>query len=115
MSERETGSALWAPEACTLPTAQQPLRVAEFDDLFAQALREVHRPDATSLRLALGGGQATEARVRDLTTRESACCAFFDFRVTRRDTDVVLEVRVPPAHVDVLEALAVRAAAARAS
>jgi hypothetical protein len=24
----------WAPDACTLPTAERPLRVAEFDDLF---------------------------------------------------------------------------------
>lgn len=23
----------WAPQACTLPTAERPLRVAEFDDL----------------------------------------------------------------------------------
>ncbi|HEX4811142.1 MAG TPA: hypothetical protein VFV66_00105 [Nonomuraea sp.] len=25
----------WAPSACTLPTAEQPPRVAEFDALFA--------------------------------------------------------------------------------
>jgi hypothetical protein len=28
----------WVPEACTLPTVDQPLRAAEFDDLFATAL-----------------------------------------------------------------------------
>ena len=40
-----------APEACTLPTAQQPLRVAEFDDLFANSVTWVDRPDATRLVL----------------------------------------------------------------
>jgi hypothetical protein len=34
----------WVPEACTLPTVEQPLRVAEFDDLFATALRGIARP-----------------------------------------------------------------------
>ena len=29
----------WAPDACTLPTSERPLRVAEFDDLFAYVLR----------------------------------------------------------------------------
>ena len=38
----------WAPvDACTLPTAEQPLRVAEWDGLFAESLRAVERPDAT--------------------------------------------------------------------
>src|SRR5947209_12417027 len=35
----------WVPVgACTLPTRKQPLRVAEFDALFAAALRSVERP-----------------------------------------------------------------------
>ena len=34
----------WVPIDCTLPTTQQPLRVAEFDTLFATALRRVSRP-----------------------------------------------------------------------
>ena len=29
----------WAPDACTLPTAERPLRVAEFDDLFTFVVR----------------------------------------------------------------------------
>jgi hypothetical protein len=29
----------WAPDACTLPTPERPLRVAEFDDLFSHVLR----------------------------------------------------------------------------
>ena len=37
----------WVPEACTLPTVEQPLRVAEFDELFATAVRPVERVDLT--------------------------------------------------------------------
>ena len=35
MTMQET-SVGWVPQACTLPTVQQPLRVAEFDGLFAR-------------------------------------------------------------------------------
>jgi hypothetical protein len=31
----------WVPDACTLPTEEVPLRVAEFDALFASTLRRV--------------------------------------------------------------------------
>ncbi|MEV6153769.1 hypothetical protein AB0L53_25835 [Nonomuraea sp. NPDC052129] len=31
----------WVPSECTLPTAEQPLRVAEFDALFAEVVRAV--------------------------------------------------------------------------
>ena len=87
----------WAPQACTLPTAQVPLRVAEFDDLFSQTLRHTERLDVTWLRLVLTGGDATEAAVRDLTAAESRCCSFFDFHIDRHGDQVVLEVRVPRA------------------
>lgn len=43
----------WAPEACTLPTAERPLRVAGFDELFATAVREVRREDQVRLVLDL--------------------------------------------------------------
>ncbi|NUO57978.1 MAG: hypothetical protein HOV71_01100 [Hamadaea sp.] len=44
----------WVPDACTLPTAEQPLRVAEFDALFAASLRHADRRTPTRLRLTLG-------------------------------------------------------------
>jgi hypothetical protein len=33
----------WTPDACTLPTADRPLRVAEFDELFAFVVRAERR------------------------------------------------------------------------
>jgi hypothetical protein len=100
----------WAPEACTLPTVDQPFRVAEFDDLFATAVRDVSRDGPTRLRLTLD--QAAEARARDLTARESACCSFFGFAFgPAADGLLTLTVTVLPAHAGVLDAFAARAAA----
>lgn len=100
----------WAPEACTLPTAEQPFRIAEFDNLFSNGLHGLERQSPTQLELTLDA--ATEATARDLTARETSCCSFFDFTfIPDSDRTVRLQVTVPPTHVDVLAALAARAAA----
>jgi hypothetical protein len=103
----------WTPDACTLPTAERPLRVAEFDTLFA-AVRSLERPDPTRLRLILADAPGRAELVRDLAARESACCSFFTFRLTAGDP-LRLDISVPPAHVAVLAALATRAAATTCS
>lgn len=103
----------WVPaDACTLPTAAQPLRLAEFDGLFAAALRDVERiaPD----RLLLSFDRAAEERVRDLLVRESTCCDFFAFEVTPADGELLVEVGVPAERLEILDDLAVRAAEQRA-
>jgi hypothetical protein len=104
-----TNDEVWAPEACTLPTAQRPLRLAEFDDLFVTALRGQQRLSPTRLRWRLD--PAIEEAARDLTDRERQCCSFFTFIVACAEGAVRLDVQVPDAHVDVLDALAGRAAA----
>jgi thioredoxin len=105
----------WAPvDACTLPTAEQPLREAEFEELFATALRAVERPAPTWLRLNLDAGTEVEARTRDLTARESSCCSFFDFQLTTANDALTLDVRVPEARAEVLDGLARQAETARA-
>jgi hypothetical protein len=105
----------WARvDACTLPTAERPVREAEFDALFAAALHSVERPAANWLRLNLDAGAGVETRARDLTARESSCCSFFDFRLTTTDGAPTLDVRVPEARIEVLDGLARRAEAARA-
>ena len=100
----------WVPETCTLPTVERPLRLAEFDELFATALRGQQRLTRTSLRWRLDPAAAETAR--DLTVRESACCSFFSFAFAPDGDDLQLDVQVPAAHVAVLDALADRAAAA---
>ncbi|GAB7191026.1 hypothetical protein NUM3379_17330 [Kineococcus sp. NUM-3379] len=55
------------PTACTLPTAEQPLRVAEFDKLFRQAAGDVQRPEPTRLvvEVAAVPGRAEQVAVLD--------------------------------------------------
>ena len=104
----------WVPAACTLPTAERPLRVSEFDALFTAALRDVTVLGPRSLRLTLTGGAGVAAVARDLAARETACCSFFVFTVSELHGDgdgVVMTVEVDAAHTDVLAALADRAAA----
>jgi hypothetical protein len=77
--------AAWVPvDACTLPTAEQPLRVAEFDALFAASLRTIEQPSATPARarLVLAGDEDLAARVQRLVDAETACCSFFTLAVT---------------------------------
>ena len=103
----------WAPDACTLPTAERPLRLAEFDQLFRDAVRGADRVSAQHLRLHLAGDAQIEQTARDLTARESSCCSFFAFALSRSGPDALtLDVRVPAAHVDVLDGLTDRAASA---
>jgi hypothetical protein len=105
----------WAPAECTLPTVERPLRVKEFDDLFATALRGLARPAPTVLLLRLDGSDRVEATTRDLVARETACCSLFDFTLTRTpDGMLELAVRVPAQRLRVLDELAARATAVTA-
>ncbi|SCG65169.1 hypothetical protein [Micromonospora inositola] len=104
----------WVPDACTLPTAERPLRLTEFDQFFAEAVRGIDRLSAQHLRLQLDGAEQVEDTARNLTARESSCCPFFAFDIARPGPDsLMLDVRVPAAHVDVLDALAERAMSVR--
>ncbi|WP_327359993.1 hypothetical protein [Streptomyces sp. NBC_01296] len=102
----------WVPQSCTLPTEERPLRVAEWDALFAERLTALSRPELLRLRLDLAGGPGVEERVRDLVERESGCCSFFTFTTTLGEDLVGLDISVDPAHEAVLDALAARTAAA---
>ena len=100
-----------APAECTLPTADRPLRVAEFDDLFATAVRSVTRESNVHATFELPAELAVAATAADLTARESQCCTFWLFTLTMAGGRVMLDVRVPPGKVAVLDALVVRAKA----
>ncbi|MFE9743124.1 hypothetical protein [Streptomyces sp. NPDC006477] len=101
----------WVPQSCTLPTEERPLRVAEWDALFAERLTSLSRPGPLRLRLDLTAGPGIEERVRDLVEREGGCCSFFSFTVTSGKDLIGLDIAVDPAHETVLDALAARTAA----
>ena len=94
--------------ACTLPTAERPVRLAEFDALFAKAVRAVERR-GTDVRMHLGGDPGLVDQVRDLTARETSCCSFFTFTIDGSDEKLSLDISVPPARQEILDALAARA------
>ena len=97
----------WVPDECTLPTAERPLRVAEFDDLLISAVR-VDRPQPA--RLDLTFPRAMEADARGLADRESQCCTFFTFGFTPDGADVVMHIDVPSTRTNVLDTIEARIA-----
>jgi hypothetical protein len=102
----------WIPESCTLPTAEQPLRAVEFDELFASALRGIARTAPTTVELQLDA--SADAPARALAEREAACCSFFTFTFSTDPAgQLLLEVTVPAAHVAVLDGLVSRAIASQ--
>ncbi|WP_405136183.1 hypothetical protein [Nocardia sp. NBC_01388] len=92
----------WVPDSCTLPTAEQPFRVAEFAAFFAESVQAATRTAPTGLELVLVGG--AEPVARDLTARESGCCSFFTFTFVESGPESVLRIDVPGAYVEVLDA-----------
>jgi len=92
----------WAPDACTLPTTERPLRVAEFDDLFTFVVH-AERRDPQRLELVLR--RIVEAPARDLARRESECCSFFTFEFENVGEDFLMRIGVPAEHVAVLDAI----------
>ncbi|GAA1561354.1 hypothetical protein GCM10009789_13260 [Kribbella sancticallisti] len=104
----------WVPSSCTLPTVEQPLRVAEFDQFFADSVQAIRRVDPTRLDLTLL--PTTEPQARDLATREVSCCSFFTFDFTpTTDTAgaaaLTMTITVPasPTYSAVLDAVEARA------
>jgi hypothetical protein len=102
-----TDSPTLSPQTCTLPRDERPVRQAEFDTLFAAALRAVDRVDARHLRLILD--PRFENIARDLTGRETECCSFFSFGFERFADELKLNIYVPASQAGVLDALARRA------
>lgn len=96
----------WAPDACTLPTSERPLRTAEFGDLFSWVLRS-QRVNETRLDLTLPAD--VESAARDLARRESECCSFFTFDFDAAGDAVAMRIEVPVAQTAVLDAIESRA------
>jgi hypothetical protein len=94
-----------APEACTLPTAERPLRVAEFDRLFATAAGAVERLGPQAARIMLPPRPELAAEAADLVVRETQCCSFFTFALTATGGRLHLDVSVPQSQTGVLDAV----------
>jgi hypothetical protein len=93
-----------APQACTLPTAERPLRVAEFDRLFARAVA-VERLGPQAARIVLRPSPETAAEAANLVVRETECCSFFTFSLTATGGLLHLDVMVPENQTPVLDSV----------
>jgi hypothetical protein len=100
----------WVSQSCTLPSVEQPMRVAEFGRLFSRSVLRFSRTSRTRLELVLSADALRDAR--GLARRESACCSFFGFEFDSAGADVVMRISVPDSHIDVLDALTERVKAA---
>lgn len=99
----------WVPAACTLPTAERPLRRAEFDDLFTEDVLSINQPSPLEVRFELRPDAEVAARAAGLAVRETGCCSFFTFGLTITDGTVSMTISTEPAHGAVLAALSARA------
>ena len=104
-------------DACTLPTAERPTRSAEWGSLFREVLA-TESIAAQWARLTFPQDPALETRIRDLASKETACCSFFAFELGE-DVDatgaqtITLDVSVPPSQSAVLDAFIAWADGAR--
>ena len=106
MTDAEPAGPEWAPADCSLPTAERPLRAAEFSGLFADAVTGRDRLEPGRLRLTLRRDRGVAARAAELATAETECCSFFTFALTIANDSLLLDVTVPPARAAILDALA---------
>lgn len=88
--------------ACTLDGAAVPGRVREWNDLLAYLTARDVLEDG--MRLELDDAVPIDELAR-LVRAEHSCCRFFAFAVTVDERGVALEVRAPPAGMDMVTAL----------
>ena len=93
------------PDACTLPTAERPLRIAEWDAFFATAVTGAGRSASQQATFRLRPDAAVAAQGADLVVRETQCCSFFTFGLIASGGGLELTVTVPPAQTPVLDAI----------
>jgi hypothetical protein len=112
MNDIDHAALALAPAACTLPTTDRPLRLAEWDGLFTDAATRVRRTERLRATIELRPDSRLAARAADLSVRETQCCSFFTFAVTASGGAVGLDIAVSAEHAEVLDALARRAESA---
>ena len=85
------------PIVCDMSGAPDTLaeRLAEYRDLFADALVGRERIDEDAIQFRFRARPGLLDRVNDLAAREKACCAFFDFVISEHGDEIWWDARVP--------------------
>ena len=68
----------WVPQSCTLPTEERPLRVAEWDALFAERLTACASPALLGSRPLAAIDELRALPLLQLETRPTAWAAWFE-------------------------------------
>jgi hypothetical protein len=90
--------------ACTLPTAERPVRLGAWRSLLGTALSATSA-DSLTAEFHWPADAETAAAAADVATREVACCGFFRFGMEITDDSVVLRATVPTGHEPVVTGL----------
>jgi hypothetical protein len=98
-----------APEACTLPVAERPDRIEEWDALFRGHVLSVNRTSETQTTMQLEPVPWVAAETAHLALREAGCCSFFEFTIRAAGNRLRLTIEVPQRYADVLAGLSDRA------
>ncbi len=77
--------------ACSLQPAELGERRAVWERLAERALRET-RCTTGGVQLVFAGSEETQRELEELTRLEAECCAYAEWRVTRRAGDILLDV-----------------------
>jgi len=91
------------PVACTLPGADQPGRLDEWNELLGLTLGRASV--AGGVRLWFPPDPHVAGRLGDLAVREQACCSFFTFTLHLTPDAVTLDVHAPEDALQVLSGL----------
>ncbi len=102
-----------ADRSCTLDAAGLQARTAEFGDFFATEVTGIERPEPATLRMELRPGERAGQTAGQLAAAETTCCSFFSFTLVATAGQLLLEVRVPPSHIQALDGMAAHADRAR--
>jgi hypothetical protein len=89
--------------ACTLPGADVPGRLEDWQQILAEVTDRAPTADG-GLRLALSPAVPLDELTR-LAAAEQDCCTFFSFTITIDHRGVALEVRAPTGATDVVTAV----------
>jgi hypothetical protein len=89
--------------ACTLPGADVPGRMEDWQDVLAHVTGRARTADG-GLRLALSPAVPLDELTR-LAAAEQGCCTFFAFAVTLDQRGIALEVRAPTGAADLVTAV----------
>ncbi|MGH3733525.1 MAG: hypothetical protein ACRDVC_09170 [Acidimicrobiales bacterium] len=92
------------PIACTLGSDAASGRIEEWRALLVGDVLEAVRT-STSVRFRLRSNDEAVLRSIELSRREKACCAFFDFRLVVLSNSIWLEVEAPEDADSILDGL----------